>query len=132
MDELIDTFNSSPRCTVMELISNDIRDYLPNLTSYFILSIYQRTMAFILKNTMPNIVKSRNVITPIISRAFAYRTLEVDPVTILEVCYRCRKLTIDNTPMHSGDSPRHPLLRLASLLLFVMEVRSSVIQFLIL
>lgn len=38
-------------------------------------------MAFLLKNTVPNLVKSRNVITPIVSRAFAYRTLEIDPVS---------------------------------------------------
>lgn len=111
MDESTCTFNSFLQCTVGKWIKDDTRDYSVTLTKKLIVTIYPKAMAFVLKNTVSNLVKSRNVITPVISRAFAYRTLEIDPVSLSKGHYRCRRLIINNTLMPSGDWLKHLLLK---------------------
>ncbi|KAK8807874.1 hypothetical protein WA588_006362 [Blastocystis sp. NMH] len=38
-------------------------------------------MAFLAKSTVQNLVKSRNVVVPVVSRAFSFRTLKTEPHT---------------------------------------------------
>lgn len=44
------------------------------------LSIIGLNMASLIRLTAQNLVKSRNVVAPVIARSFAFRKLEIDPV----------------------------------------------------
>ena len=53
-------------------------------TYHWIFAKFRLTMASLVKTTVQNLTRYRNVFTPVIARSFAFRKLEIDPVGSFE------------------------------------------------